>query len=50
MQSYSPADSLPITNVSGVVGSFGFFNADFADERKDLRDTRGRGMLNAFLG
>lgn len=51
LESYHlPADSLPTTMVNGVVRKFGLVRADFAEERKDLRDARGRGMMSTYLG
>ena len=52
---FLPADSFPITKVSGVDCWIGLLRAVLAAARNELRDVRGRGILNsmrylAFLG
>jgi hypothetical protein len=41
-----PADSLPITNVTGDWCFTALFSLLFAVDRKDRRDTRGKGMFD----
>lgn len=44
-----PADSLPMTNVTGTDCCIAFSRARLAAERKDRGDTRGKGMINGSI-
>lgn len=44
---YSPADSLPMTKVTGEI--CGALRTDLAEERKDRSETRGRGIFEFLV-